>query len=105
MIADLAIWRPKLDETVVAPGLEGACDLGQLGAAQRLRSDLEGLVLVAVHCGTAALDDRVAVALCLQDLAHVAGRVRRGGLEGQLTPALEVDAEVEAPQTQRAGAQ
>ena len=56
MIADFAICRPKLDETVVAPGacrlqlvLEGAGDLRQLVPAQRLRADLEGLVLIAVH--------------------------------------------------------
>ena len=70
MIADFAIWRPKLDETVVAPGrrrlqlvLEGAGDLRQLVAAQRLRPDLEGLVLVAVHRRPAPLDDGVAVTL------------------------------------------
>ena len=86
------------------PVLEGSCDLRQLRPTQRLRPDLEGLVL-AVRPSTATLDDRVAVTLGTQNLTDVAGRVRHGRLEGQLAPALEVDAEVEAPHTQRACAQ
>src|SRR6266851_1250944 len=38
MIADFAIWRPKLDETVVAPGAGG---MGRRGLERELRAALE----------------------------------------------------------------
>ena len=109
-IAARAICRPKLDETVVAPGAvvvagpQRARDLRQLVAAERFRPDLEALVAASAGGRPAPLDDGVGIALRAHHLANVSGRVRHGRLEAQLRAALEVDTEIEPAYAERDGA-
>ena len=75
-------------------GPEGLSRVVLLLPRQRFRAHLPVLE-IAVHAFPLALDDGVGLALARHDLLHLCLRVRLVRLEGELRPALEIDAEIE----------